>query len=254
MKIYQKFADYYDILFQSKNYLKECNFLKQVFKKYAGKKRLSVLDLGCGTGSHSLILAERGNKVTGVDSSAKMIEIARKKAGAKKIKVDFIQGDIRKANLKKKFDIVLLMFNVIGYQITNKDLFSVFQTAGNHLIKGGLLIFDCWFGPAVLIQKPEERRRIIKRNTNEKIIKFASPVLDILNQTVDIKYKVFRTFKGKILDQVNEIHKIRFLFPQEIKHYLNEAGFQNLEICPFMKLNKRPTFNDWNITVIAKKT
>ena len=101
---------------------------------------------------------------------------------------------------------------------------------------------------------PGDRRKIIKKDKNERLIKSSSSVLDILNQTVDIKYKIFRTLRGKILDKVNEIHKIRFLFPQEIKHYLGQAGFRNLEICPFMKLNKKPTFNDWNITVIAKKT
>lgn len=252
-KIYQKYADYYDVLYQYKNYFRECDFLEKIFKKYAGKKFPSILDLGCGTGNHALILAKRGSKVTGVDSSDRMIEIARKKAKDKKIKVDFYQGDARKINLKKKFDIVLLMFNVIGYQITNKDLLSVFQTANDHLKRGGLLIFDCWFGPAVLKQMPGNRRRIIKKDNQEKLIKLAVPSLDILAQTVDIKYNISLVSKGKILDRVNEIHKIRFLFPQEIKSYLKETGFQSLETCPFMKLNKKPTFNDWNIIVIAKK-
>ncbi|MDP3995690.1 MAG: hypothetical protein Q8P74_00330, partial [bacterium] len=165
----------------------------------------------------------------------------------------FRREDVRKANLKKKFDVVLLMFNVIGYQVTNEDLSAAFKTASCHLKRGGILIFDCWSGPAVLNQKPEERRKVIKKNRKEKLVKSAVPVLDILNQTVDIKYKVHQVLNGKITDRVKEIHKIRFLFPQEIKLYLKEAGFQDLEICPFLKLGRRPTLRDWNITVIAKK-
>lgn len=253
MKIYQKFADYYDTLYGYKNYFKESSFLNKLFKKYFKKKKLSILDVGCGTGSHALILAKFGHKVTGVDLSDKMIKVAKKKAKESKIKVDFKKGDARKTNLKKKFDVVLLMFNVIGYQLKNEEVASVFKTAGRHLKKGGLLVFDCWFGPAVLSQKPEKRRKIIKKNKSEKLIKSANPSLDILSQTVGINYQIIRIAGKKILDKVEEIHKIRFLFPQEINNYLKGAGFQLVNISPFMRIDKKPTLNDWNITVIAKK-
>ncbi|MFH1714394.1 MAG: class I SAM-dependent methyltransferase [Candidatus Nealsonbacteria bacterium] len=253
MKVYQKYATYYDILYQHKNYPKECNFLAKVFNKYVKKKSLSILDLGCGTGSHALILAKQGNKVTGVDLSDRMIKLAKEKAKGTGIKVYFRQGDVRNVSLNKKFDIVLLMFNVIGYQITNQDLVSTFKTASRHLKKGGILIFDCWFGPAVLKQMPGSRKKIIKKDNREKLIKSSTSILDIFNQTIDIRYQVQRVLRGKILEKVNETHKIRFLFPQEIKCYLEEVGFQSLEICPFLQINKKPNFNDWNITVIAKK-
>lgn len=253
-KIYQKYADYYDTVYGYKNYPAECRFLEKVFKKYSVKKNPSILDLGCGTGNHALTLAKSGNRVIGVDLSDKMIEIAKEKAKEQRIKVDFHRGDARNLNLNKKFDIVLLMFNIIGYQVTNRDLASTFKTANKHLKQGGLLILDCWFGPAVLKQMPGPRHRVIKKGRGEKIIRTSTSVLDILNQTVDIRYKVFRVLKGKILDRVNETHKTRFLFPQEIERYLEDTGFRTLEIRPFMKLNKSPTFNDWNITIIAKKS
>jgi len=254
MKVYQKYASYYDTLYQYKNYPKECVFLEKVLKRYIKKKNVSILDLGCGTGSHALILAKQGNKVTGVDLSDSMIKLAKEKARRTGIEVDFRQGDVRNIGLNKKFDIVLLMFNVIGYQITNQDLVSTLKTASRHLKKGGILIFDCWFGPAVLKQMPGSRKKIIKKSNREKLIKSSTSVLDILNQTVDIKYQVLRVLKGKVFDKVNETHKIRFLFPQEIRYYLEEAGLQGLEICPFLQLNKKPSFGDWNITVIARKS
>lgn len=252
-KIYQKYADYYDTLYQYKNYPKECDFLEKIFQKYIGKKSLAILDLGCGTGGHALILSQRGNRVTAVDFSDKMIGIAQQKAEEKKLKIDFKRGDIRNFYLKKKFDVVLLMFNVIGYQTCNQDLFSVFRTANRHLKKRGLLILDCWFGPAVLRQMPGPRQKVIKKSKEEKLEKSSTSFLNILNQTVDIKYQVLHIMKDRVLDRVKETHKIRFLFPQEIKRYLKETSFRELEICPFLKLGKIPTFQDWNITVIAKK-
>lgn len=207
--------------------------------------------MGCGTGSHALILGSKGYKITGVDLSAEMIEIAKRKTRDKKMRINFIQGDIKSINLKKKFDVIISMFAVISYQITNEDIISVFLTARNHLNQGGLFIFDCWFGPAVLAQKPQDRLKIIEKD-NGKIIRFATPILDILNQIVDVKYKIVKVSKNKILDKIDEVHKMRFLFPQEIKFYLEESAFKLLEICSFGELGKIPTENDWNVTVIAE--
>jgi len=251
MSTFQKYANYYDVLYRDKNYRSECDFLEKIFRKYSTKSIHSILDLGCGTGGHDLILCSRGYKITGVDLSAEMIEVAKRKAKDKKMRINFVRSDIKSINLKKKYDVIISMFAVISYQITNEDIISTFQRARNHLGQGGLFIFDCWFGPAVLAQKPQDRLKIIEKD-NEKIIRFATPVLDILNQTVDVKYKIVKASKNKILDEIDEVHKMRFLFPKEIENYLKETNFRILEICPFRELGKIPTENDWNVTVIAE--
>jgi hypothetical protein len=45
---------------------------------------------------------------------------------------------------------------------------------------------------------------------------------------------------------------VRFLFPEEVKHYLEESGFQPLRICPFLDLNAEPGEKTWNVTMIAR--
>lgn len=87
---------------------------------------------------------------------------------------------------------------------------------------------------------------------NERIIRFSNPVLDILNHTVDVKYKIIKISNNKVLDEVDEVHKMRFLFPQEIELICDITGFKVLELCPFMKLGKMPTEKDWNVTGIAR--
>jgi predicted TPR repeat methyltransferase len=54
MKVFKDYADFYDSLYEDKNYQEECNFVKHVFETYSEKKVNSILDLGCGTGSHVL--------------------------------------------------------------------------------------------------------------------------------------------------------------------------------------------------------
>ncbi len=252
MNTFQDYANYYDLIYQDKDYKTECDFLESIFKKYSKKLVKSILDLGCGTGGHSLILAEKGYKVAGVDLSQEMLEIGRKKAKERELNIEFIQGDIRNLKLNQKFDAVISMFAVISYQITNEDLISTFKVTLKHLKKNGLFIFDVWFGPAVLSQKPSDRFKVIEKN-NERIIRFATPVLDILNHTVNVKYKIIKLSKDKVLDEVDEVHRIRFLFPQEIKLICDMTGFKVLELCPFMNLGKTPTEKDWNITGIARK-
>jgi len=252
VNIFRNYANYYDIIYDDKDYGAECNFLESIFSKYSNRPIKAILDLGCGTGGHALILAERGYKVTGVDISQKMLEIGKRKAEERKLNIEFILGNIRSIELNHKFDAVISMFAVISYQITNEALISTFKKAFKHLKRNGLFIFYAWFGPAVLIQKPSNRFKVIENN-NERIIRFATPVLDILNHTVDVKYKIIKLSNNRVLDEVDELHKVRFLFPQEIKFICDMTGFEILELCPFMKLGKSPTENDWNVTGIVRK-
>lgn len=251
MDTFQDYANYYDTIYHDKNYKAECDFLEAIFSKYFSKPVRSILDLGCGTGGHALILAEKGYKITGVDVSEEMLKIGKAKAENKGANIRFIKGDLRDIGIGKKFDAVIAMFAVISYQVTNKDLSNTFDNVRKHLEKGSLFIFDFWFGPAVLIQRPNARMKIVHRS-GEQIIRFASPTLDIMTQTVQVNYKLLRIKDGRILDEVNESHMMRFLFPEEIKHNLTKAGFKLIELCPFLKINGEVTENDWNLTAVAK--
>jgi len=247
------YAGAYDALYQDKDYEAECDSLEQIFARYAQAPIRTILDLGCGTGGHALPLAGRGYSVTGVDRSETMLAEARRKAKAMAQgagSCDFVQGDIRTLDLGQTFGAVIAMFAVISYQTTNNDLAAAFRTARSHLEPGGLFVFDCWFGPAVLTQRPTDRYKIVERD-DERAIRFASPTLDVLRHTVRVDYKVLRIKDGQVLDEVDESHLMRFLFPQEIEHYLGENGFRLARLCPFMQLEQAATEKDWNVIVMA---
>jgi len=80
MNVFQKdYAYAYDHLYHDKDYEKECDFIETIFQKFTSEVK-TVLDLGCGTGGHALILSSRGYKVTGIDRSEDMLKIAKKRA------------------------------------------------------------------------------------------------------------------------------------------------------------------------------
>ena len=253
MSVFQEYAKYYNDLYQDKDYAAECSFLADVFSAYSAYPVKTILDLGCGTGGHALLLAERGFDLTAVDLSKKMIALANQNANQRGLQIDFHQADIRQLDLARQFDAVIAMFAVIGYQITNDDVLSAFRVARKHLNVGGVFTFDVWFGPSVLSVRPEQRFKVINTGDNgARIIRLAKPHLDIMGHFVQVDYTIFQIENDRILQQVQESHRNRFYFPRELEALLDVCGFRCLQICPFAKLGRECTTDDWNISVISR--
>jgi len=251
MNVFKKdYATAYDSLYRDKDYEKECDFIETIFRKFTSEVK-TILDLGCGTGGHALILSRRGYRVTGIDRAEDMLAIAKKRASDENLAVEFIKDDITNIDLQQKFDAVVAMFAVMGYQITNSAFSQACQVARKHLNPVGIFIFDCWYGPAVLTEKPCVRIKEVKKDEKDRLIRLTEPVLDILNHTVEVKFKLLRIQKGHLLNETNESHIMRFMFPQEIKYFLETAGFSKIEFCPFLELDNPLTEHDWNMAVIA---
>src|SRR4029077_2882671 len=128
------YATAYDALYAEKDYPGECDLLEQVFTTYAARRVSSILDLGCGTGLHAHELARRGYEVVGIDRSEAMLERARSVPTS----ATFLQGDVRSVDLDRRFDAVVLLFAVLGYQVSDSDVLAALKTARRHLGQGGL--------------------------------------------------------------------------------------------------------------------
>lgn len=136
-QLYNDFAKYYDKLYNEVDYEGEIEFIKWAVKKHKTSSKNLLMDVACGTGTHAEKLTDCF-KVTGVDISPKMLEIARKKV----LNANFIQGDMKCLDVGSKFDVITCIFSAIHYNRNIKELEITLQNFYDHLNPGGILIFD----------------------------------------------------------------------------------------------------------------
>ena len=217
--VFDSYARYYDLLYRDKDYVAEADYLASHLRRHAPKVA-SILELGCGTGAHAEHLARMGYAVHGVDQSETMLARAavRKSSLPADIaaRLSFGRGDVRTVRTGATYDAVVSLFHVMSYQVTNADLQAAFTTAAVHLRPGGLFLFDFWYGPAVLAQRPETR---VKRLEDEsiKVTRIAEPVMHENECAVDVNYSVFiEEKKSGSVRQVRETHRMRYLFLPEL--------------------------------------
>lgn len=227
--VFSSYARYYDLLYRDKDYAAEAEYVAGLIRKFHPSAK-SILELGSGTGIHASLLAEKGFTVHGVERSEEMINIARQNvANHPTIQPSnplFSQGDLRSIRLSKFFDVVISLFHVISYQTTNEDVAAAFETARQHLNPGGVFIFDVWYGPAVLTERPDVR---IKRMADDQteITRLAEPVLHPNENIVDVNYQVFvRDLTCQTVAELKETHAMRYFFKPEIELFAKQAGFQ----------------------------
>jgi SAM-dependent methyltransferase len=241
------YAAAYDDLYRDKDYLAECDLIERVFASYGQGRVQRVLDLGCGTGGHTVLLAQRGYQVVGVDRSAEMLELARGRGGSARFEL----GDLGTLDLREAFDAALMMFAVLGYQVGNADVQAALATARRHLQPGGLFFCDFWYGPAVLAQRPSERVKVID-STQGQLIRVASGELDARRDVCTVRYHVWQIEAGRVLAEVREHHPMRYFFAPELELLLAGAGFELVRLGAFPNLDDEPTESTWNVALVAR--
>jgi SAM-dependent methyltransferase len=254
MTVFGNYSRYYNLLYQDKDYQGEAGFVHDLIQRHAPGAQI-ILDLGCGTGRHDKLLAEKGYAMTGLDMSAEMIAVARQSGGQSSPGNDaspvFHQGDIRSFRLHEKFDVVISLFHVMSYQTTNDDFVLALQTAREHLKPGGIFIFDFWYGPAVLTDRPAVRVKNLE-DDKIKVIRTAEPVMHANKNMVDVNYTVWiKDKKSSQTEEIRESHSMRYWFMPEIAYMLNHAGFEILDKGEWMA-RKAPGFGTWSVYLIAK--
>lgn len=102
----------------------------------------SVLDLACGAGRHSILLAQKGYSVTAVDLSENLLQLGREKSKLLGLNINFLPADLRNFKLDGQFDLVINLFTSFGYFITDEENFNIFTIAYKHLVNNGYFVFD----------------------------------------------------------------------------------------------------------------
>ncbi len=239
-------GEYYNLFYNDKNYQLEAKYVHEKIEEYTSSSK-SILELGCGTGKHAINLAKFGYQILGIEKSESMLNKAIKVKN-----LEFQKGDIREIKLKNTYDCVISLFHVMSYQITNESLVSVFRTAFNNLKNNGIFLFDFWFGPAVIHQKPMVRTKTISRKNNT-ICRIAEPELLLHRNQVNVKYTYY-DFDNctKNFRIINELHKMRYFSIPELEFIANQTGFKLLNAEEFLT-GLKPSFDTWGVCVIFRK-
>lgn len=245
------YASHYDLIYEAKNYDAEVELIQKNLVEHSSRPVKSILDIGCGTGSHALRLAERGFEVVGVDRSPAMLDKAREKAQTGNLAVSFVEGDIRTTYLDRRFDAVVCMFAVLGYLSSNQDLSTALSLVRRHLELNGVFVFDVWFGPAVMKQAPSERFRVVNSGESE-LLRASSGELDIMKQLCTVAISTWEVREAKVVRHAREQHVMRYFFPQELAAMLDHADLELLKLVPFPEGAGEPDASSWNVLGVAR--
>jgi SAM-dependent methyltransferase len=253
MSVFDGYARYYDLLYRDKDYAAEARHVHDIIRKHAPGAR-SILELGCGTATHAIHLAAKGYAIHGVDRSQKMLAAAAnaiQKAGRETASlIRLTEGDIRQIRLNDQFDVVMALFHVISYLPTNDDLKAAFKTAQTHLQPGGIFLFDCWYGPAVLSNAPVVRVKRMEDDTTS-VVRIAEPAMHPNENLVDVNYQVFIREKSRgQFEMVQESHRMRYLFKPEIEWLLADSGFKLVECFEWMT-GRPPGSDTWGVCFVG---
>lgn len=227
VSVFGAYSRYYDLLYRDKDYAAEAMYVRDLLMTHAPEAR-TLLEIGCGTGAHAAELAALGYAVTGVDLSEGMLGAADARRSALPDdlsgRLAFAHGDARSVRLRTRFDAVISLFHVMSYQTSNEDLAAAFATAREHLTPHGVFIFDCWYGPAVLAQKPAVAVKRLSDDVTD-ITRIAEPVMHGMENVVDVNYTVLVTERvtGRV-ETFSETHRMRYLFVPEVELAMRTAG------------------------------
>jgi len=254
-RVFDAYARYYDLLYRDKDYAGEAEYVAARIRQQAPQAK-RIMELGCGTGAHAEHLARMGYIVHGVDMSETMLARAEARRVALPAEVSahltFSSGDMRTVRTGEVYDTVISLFHVISYQTADADLEAAFETVSVHLKAGGLFLFDFWFGPAVLAQKPEVR---VKRLEDDdiKVTRIAEPVMHERDNVVDVNYQVsIEVIKSGQVEQVKETHKMRYLFLPEITRLLDSYQLEMIDAREWLTDNP-PGEQSWGVMAVTRK-
>lgn len=141
MEAYTSFAAVYDTFMDNIPYEEWGKYLKNLLYEYGVREGL-VLELGCGTGNMTEILAQSGYDMIGVDNAEEMLEIAIEKRMKSGLDILYLQQDMREFELYGTVKAIVSVCDSVNYILEEEELEEVFRLVNNYLDPGGVFIFD----------------------------------------------------------------------------------------------------------------
>lgn len=224
MNIYDPFARYYDA--DLDDYADDVFFYREMARRTGGP----ILELMCGTGRLLAPLAEDGHNLTGVDSSAAMLDIARARLAAADLtpQVTLIHDDVRTVELPANhFALAFVGLNSFMHLAKLKDQFAALNTVQHTLANDGLLLLDL-FNPDPARLADDDSHLVLDRDyelDGRRVFRFVTTRCDLARQINDVTYLYDEVdASGQVTRQVMRF-TMRWIYRYELEHLLARAGF-----------------------------
>lgn len=246
--LFENYAKTYDNECFVQGTIGECDFLE---KEFANNKGLKILDVGCGTGRHAIEMTKRGYKITGIDLSDSQLELAREKAEAEGLIIDFRKHDARHLPFEKEFDVAIMLCEG-GFPLMETDEmnFEILKNVARSLKEHATFIFTTLNGLFPLYHSVEQFCAEAGKEGNAT---YRSNTFDLMTfRDHNITEVADDTGNKKILN-CNE----RYYVPSEITWLLKSLGFTRIDIfgakLGAFSRNDKLTTEDFEMLVVAER-
>lgn len=247
-ELFENYGKKYDNEVYVQGTIGECDFFE---KEIGYNKAARILDIGCGTGRHSIELVKRGYTVVGIDRSESLLKRAKEKASERKLQIDFQKQDARNLPFQHEFNLVIMICEgAFSLMETDEMNFQILQNAANALLPKGKLIFTTLNGLFPLFHSVKD---FLDSNTKEGNAKCDVLSFDLMtfreHNTVN-----FEDDSGNKKElQCNE----RYYVPSEITWLLKSLHFKTVDIfgakLGAFSRSDQLTTDDFEMLVIAEK-
>lgn len=219
-------ADYYDIVSSGLEY--DVEFYLNLAREVKG----GILELGCGTGRITLPVSRLGQETVGLDLSAAMLEKAHWKAKLARVgeNLRFVEGDMRTFQLSQTFSLIMIPYRSFLHLLTVKDQMETLKQIYNHLELDGLLALNIFVPQIKHLYEEDEKtstRGIYEiPGSEDHLVVWDYTRFDHFMQISEVIRQYERVnAQGEVCKRVVVPLHIRYVFPLEMHHLLERAGF-----------------------------
>ena len=220
MEAYTDFALIYDTLMDNTPYEHWCSRITEILRRYGIDKEL-VLDLGCGTGTLTELLAKEGYDMIGVDNSQEMLSRAMEKRDESGLSILYLLQDMREFELYGTVKAVVSVCDSLNYLLEEEDIVETFRLVNNYLDPKGLFIFD--------FNTVHKYRDVIGDSTiaeNREDCSFIWENYYDEDEGINEYDVTFFIKEGDMFRRFEETHYQRGYTPQQMQVYLEKAGLE----------------------------
>lgn len=247
-KLFENYAKKYDNENFVQGTIGECDFIEKEIKK---NKAIKILDIGCGTGRHSIELSRRGYSIVGIDLSNSLLKRAKEKASEQKLQVDFQKHDARNLPFLDEFDLVIMLCEgAFPLMETDEMNFQILQNASKALKPKGKLIFTTLNGLFPLFHSVKD---FLSSETKEGNATYSNNSFDLMTFRDHSTTSIEDDLGNKKELQCNE----RYYVPSEITWLLKSLHFKTVDIfgakLGAFSRSDQLTTDDFEMLVIAEK-